>query len=206
MAGFIFSISSTTGNNGVTACINKGIFAAKVPSDLGSIMSRQVVSSVLCDYISMKPGDNVYFLSKRKIYGVGKLVAIGDTGSCVTKNYPSAHNLTSFITIPAEETPLDENDPTYRWMCYFQPEGQFFKKGVDMDDVLSYRPRTAAKIVREKRFVGRQSIPQDGMYLYASDSRQYSEAPINLVIRKSLLIQLSDMRYRITPAGFQRLK
>lgn len=66
--------------------------------------------------------------------------------------------------------------------------------------------RTAAKIVREKRVVGRQSIPQDGMYLYASDSRQYSEAPINLVIRKSLLIRLSDMRYRIAPAGFQRLK
>ena len=140
MAGFIFSISSTTGNNGVAACINKGIFSAKVPADLGSTMSRQVVSSVLCDYISMKPGDNVYFLSKRKIYGVGKLVAIGETGSCVTKNYPSAHNLVSFANIPAEETPLDENDPTYRLICYFHPEGQFFRKGVDMDDVLSYRP------------------------------------------------------------------
>ena len=66
--------------------------------------------------------------------------------------------------------------------------------------------RTVAKLVLEKRVVGRQSIPQDGMYLYASDSRQYSEAPINLVIRKSLLMRLSDMQYRITPGGFQRLK
>lgn len=183
MAGFIFSISSTTGNNGVTACINKGIFAAKVPSDLGSIMSRQVASSVLCDYISMKPGDNVYFLSKRKIYGVGKLVAIGDTGSCVTKNYPSAHNLTSFTTIPAEETPLDENDPTYRWMCYFQPEGQFFKKGVDMDDVLSYRP-SAFRMLRA--FQDRSFIKIDDEenralkeFLYLSNQGQYETYEFN---------------------------
>ena len=140
MAGFIFSIGSDTEDHNVETCIQKGIYAAKVPADLTSSKSKQVVSSVLCDYISMKPGDNVYFLAKRKIYGVGKLVTIGNTRCCVTKNYPSAHKLITFPTIPSEEKPLDENDPTYRWMCYFQPEGQFFKTGVDMDDVLSYRP------------------------------------------------------------------
>ena len=140
MAGFIFSIGADDEEHNVKTCIQKGIYAAKVKDELTSSKSKQVVASVLCDYISMKPGDNVYFLAKRKIFGVGKLVAIGDTGSCVTKNYPSAHQLITFPTIPPEESPLDENDPSYRWMCYFQPEGQFFKMGVDMDDVLLYRP------------------------------------------------------------------
>lgn len=47
MAGFIFSIGSTNGVNGVESCIRKGLFSARVPADLGSSMSRQVVASVL---------------------------------------------------------------------------------------------------------------------------------------------------------------
>lgn len=142
MAGFIFSIGSTNGVNGVESCIRKGLFSARVPADLGSSMSRQVVASVLCDYLSMRPGDNVYFLSKRKIYGVGKLVAINGNGNCILKNYPSASQLSTIATTPEGEIPLAENDSTYRWLCFFEPEGQFFRTGVDMDDVLGYRPHS----------------------------------------------------------------
>ena len=140
MAGFIFSISSTSGTNGVEACIEKGIFSAKVPLDIGSSMAKQVVASVLCDYLSMRPGDNVYFLSKRKIYGVGKLTCVPQTDTCILKNYPSAHLLETMYDIPNEEETLLEPDPAYRWMCFFSPEERFFKTGVDMDDVLLYRP------------------------------------------------------------------
>lgn len=142
MAGFIFSIANADGIRGVESCIYNGIFSARVPLDLGSSMSRQVVASVLCDYLSMQSGDNVYFLSKRKIYGIGKLVAIPGCNNCILKNYPSAHQLSTFSSIPENESPLAENDPSYRWLCFFEPEGQFFKTGVDMDDVLGYRPQS----------------------------------------------------------------
>ena len=35
------------------------------------------MAAVLADYCSMQAGDNVYFLSDRRIYGVGKLVNVG---------------------------------------------------------------------------------------------------------------------------------
>lgn len=142
MAGFIFSIANSDGVAGVAACIRDGLFSARVPSDLDSSKARQVVASVLCDYLSMCPGDNVYFLSKRKIYGVGKLKAVDESDNCILKNYPSASQLTTFAIIPEGEIPLAEDDPTYRWLCFFEPEGQFFKTGVDMDDVLGYRPQS----------------------------------------------------------------
>ena len=142
MAGFIFSIGNSAGIEGVKSCIQKGMFSARVPADLGSSMAKQVVASVLCDYLSMQPGDNVYFLSKRKIYGVGKLVNVNGQNTCILKNYPSASQLITFDSIPDGEVPLEEDDPTYRWHCFFEPEGQFFSAGVDMDDVLGYRPNS----------------------------------------------------------------
>ena len=142
MAGYIFSIANTNGISGVESCIRNGLFSARVPADLSSSMSRQVVASVLCDYLSMKPGDNVYFLSKRKIYGVGKLVVLPGSSKCILKNYPSAHQLVTFSEIPEGEYSLAESDPTYRWLCFFEPEEQFFRNGVDMDDVLGYRPQS----------------------------------------------------------------
>lgn len=137
-----FSIGSANGVNGVESCIRKGLFSAKVPADLSSSMSKQVVASVLYDYLSMRPGDNVYFLSKRKIYGVGKLVAVNGTDNCILKNYPLASQLSTIATIPEGEIPLAEDDPAYRWLCFFNPEGQFFRTGVDMDVVLGYRPHS----------------------------------------------------------------
>ena len=140
MAGFIFSIGAGFFKEGVKTCIKNGVFAAKLPSAMDSSMARQVSAGVLCDYISMQPGDNVYFLTQRKIYGVGKLIKIGDSGSCITKNYPSAHILDTINEIPLGETGIIEGPPEFRWVCYFEPEGQFFETGVDMDDVLLYRP------------------------------------------------------------------
>lgn len=66
--------------------------------------------------------------------------------------------------------------------------------------------RAAAEQTRKDGTVGKRSISQDGIYLYASDPGRYSEAPVNLIVRRSLLTQLSDRQYRITPNGSQRLK
>ena len=36
--------------------------------------SPELRSQILCDYLTMKPGDNIYFFCNRKIYGIGTLI------------------------------------------------------------------------------------------------------------------------------------
>ena len=97
MAGFIFSIYKEENIEGVKKCIRQGLYASKVPNDKLSVQenessgnkSKQVMAAVLADYCSMQAGDNVYFLSDRRIYGVGKLVNVGI--DCKYKNFLDAN-------------------------------------------------------------------------------------------------------------------
>ena len=147
MAGFIFSISQEEGIEGVKKCIKKGYFASVVPNEKLSIntKAKQVAAAVMADYCSMKEGDNVYFLSKRLIYGVGKLVNVGP--ECKYKNYLSAHALQYKKSMLGADEALVNLGPRYRWICFFEPEEQFFDVGVDMDEVLMYKP-AAFKMLR----------------------------------------------------------
>jgi hypothetical protein len=86
----------------------------------------------------MKAGDNVYFLSRRQIYGVGKLVNIGQ--DCKYKNYISASDFVKKDEFDENNNPLTDTSPLFRWICFFEPDSIFFDKGVDMDDVLTYKP------------------------------------------------------------------
>lgn len=138
MAGYIFSISSEEGIEGVKRCIHNGYYASIVPNEkLYNTKGKQIAAAVLADYASMKTGDNVYFLSKRQIYGVGKLVEIN--GDCKFKNYRDASCIEEKKDLK-DEVVLVELEPKYRWICFFEPEQRFFSKGVDMDEVLMYKP------------------------------------------------------------------
>lgn len=138
MAGFIFSVSSKEGIEGVKRCISNGYYAARVPKDLENLKAKQIAASVFTDYLSMKEGDNVYFLSNRKLYGVGKLINIGQ--DCKYKNYIDANELTTKDILIEGDGILIDEDPCARWICFFVPENKFFGQGVDMDDVLRYKP------------------------------------------------------------------
>lgn len=137
MAGFIFSISNKEGKEGVKKRVFDGDYAALVPEDLSSLKGKQVAISVLADYCSMKAGDNVYFLSNRCIYGVGKLINIGE--DCKYKNYLRAHEIKE-IKLTERDKVLKESNPCARWICFFEPDTKFYSQGVDMDEVLKYRP------------------------------------------------------------------
>jgi hypothetical protein len=96
----------------------------------------------------MKPGDNVYFFIKRKIYGIGKLIEIG--GECKFFNFPHAAIPESYDYMEVKEQLLwDEGEISVRQrcICVFVPDPYFFKEGVDMDDVLSSNPN-AFKMLR----------------------------------------------------------
>lgn len=49
------------------ACIRNGIYSAKTSG------SGSAFIGTLADYLGMKAGDNIYFFSDRKIYGIGVL-------------------------------------------------------------------------------------------------------------------------------------
>jgi len=138
VAGFIFSIFKNDGIEGMKKRIYEGDYASIVPAELGNLMSKQVAASVLADYCSMKAGDNVYFLCQRRIYGVGKLVNLD--GDCKYKNYIRANIFEEIKEFNEQDAPLKNTTPNERWICFFEPEKDFFANGVDMDDVLKYKP------------------------------------------------------------------
>lgn len=122
------------------ACIKQGVYSTKFSKVPNYWMVHH--EGVFADYFSMKADDNIYFFIKRKIYGIGKLVNIQK--DCKYLNYIDAD-------LPQE---LDENgylekqpllpDMTNknRCFCIFCPSPFFFKKGVDMDEVLNSNPES----------------------------------------------------------------
>lgn len=57
-----------------------------------------------------------------------------------------------------------------------------------------------ARNIRASGQIGKIPIPNiRGIYYYASDPTRYREAPINIVISKSILIELAQRRYIVTP-------
>lgn len=81
MAGFIFSYSPGEGvkDSEVPARIEE-LFNAK---EFGTVNNTSKLGyTILCDYLSMKEGDNIYFFCKRKIYGIGELINFENLNDC----------------------------------------------------------------------------------------------------------------------------
>jgi len=60
--------------------------------------------------------------------------------------------------------------------------------------------------LRRNRAYGKTATGHKGIYYYLSDSRKYVEAPINIVISKSILQEIASAHYAVTPKGFKRIK
>lgn len=141
MAGYIFSVGSDNAIEIIKECIYNGVYS----TNMHVVTNKNIKSfeATFADYCSMKPGDNIYFFSKRKIYGIGTLINVGN--DCKFNNYPTA-------SIPIQENYnkiKDEmiiNDSKVnvnnRWICTFKPAPSFFNNAADMDDVLFYKPNT----------------------------------------------------------------
>ena len=91
----------------------------------------------------MKPGDNVYFFSDRKIYGIGELVAVGP--DCKYSNFPDSSACESVAYADVKDDLLVDfgsDSIWYRWLCTFKAAPYFFEEGIDTDEVLVYKPDT----------------------------------------------------------------
>lgn len=150
MAGYVFTVSKTGWSDFCENNLKYGFFTPLVPESDPQSTERQVrswikiVSAIFGDMITMSPGDNVYFLSDRKVYGVGKLICIGE--DCKYDNFPGASRLLPVPEID-EDTFLTTRSLRARWVLLFEHAPYLFKNGADMDDILRYRP-SAFKMLR----------------------------------------------------------
>lgn len=140
MAGYVFAIGSGVAAPEVLIkeCVEKGVYSTFIKTT-----SAVPFEGTLADYISMKPGDNIYFFCKRKYYGVGELVAVGP--DCKYCNYPSAGTpKTEQYDAIKDQLLVDygEKSGHYRWICTFKGSPYFFKRGIDTDEILTYKPNT----------------------------------------------------------------
>ena len=87
----------------------------------------------------MKPGDNVYFFGKRRVYGIGEIVDAFGTGEGA---FEVSKGSSSPEFVPAERaiTTINKTDRTERWAIIFKPSPLFFFDGIDMDDLLQSNP------------------------------------------------------------------
>ncbi|MBR6125405.1 hypothetical protein IKQ19_17740 [Candidatus Saccharibacteria bacterium] len=158
MAGYIFSVAKEAWNNVIAENITYGHFSpycpeikefnddGKRPTDRQKSAINKILTATFGDLVTMKEGDNIYFLSDRKIYGVGVTKKIGS--DCKYDNYIGASAITPDYEFDVSSaTVLTTPSSRARWVCFFEPAKHFFKKGVDMDDVLQFRSN-AFKMLR----------------------------------------------------------
>ncbi|MBO1679960.1 hypothetical protein [Bittarella massiliensis (ex Durand et al. 2017)] len=139
MAGYVFAIGKTPDPiDTIRTFAERGIYSTYINS-----LYPLSFEGTLADYLSMRPGDNIYFFCKRKFYGIGELVSVGP--DCKYCNFPSAAKREDVTYNDIQDDLLlDEGlkSPKYRWLCTFRGAPHFFESGVDMDEVLTYKPQT----------------------------------------------------------------
>ena len=83
MAGYVFAIGGNADPvDVIRKCAETGVYSTYLSS-----LSPIPFEGTMADYMSMKPGDNIYFFCKRKYYGVGELVNVGI--DCKYCNFPN---------------------------------------------------------------------------------------------------------------------
>jgi len=132
MAGYVINLDS---EESLMRYFKYGVYSTKLSTPRGYFTTPQ--EGTFADYASMKKNDLVFFFIKRKIYGIGKLIEVYGDVKCL--NYPQANIPESIdYNVIRNTLLLDEGDKSVnqRWICFFEPYPFFFKKGIDMDDVL----------------------------------------------------------------------
>ncbi len=139
MAGYVFAIGGDADPiEVIRECAEKGVYSTYLNS-----LAPIPFEGTLTDYMSMKPGDNVYFFCKRKYYGIGELINVGP--DCKYCNYPES---SSPINMSYDDirgnllVDYGEKSPKCRWLCTFKGSPFFFEEGIDTDEILAYKPNT----------------------------------------------------------------
>ncbi len=147
MAGYVFALGGQNPIDILKDVVEKGVFSSRVS------LHYKAFEGTMADYLSMKPGDNIYFFSKRTFYGVGELVQLTIEDKyldCKFCNFPHSSALKPFDYKSIKKSLLVDfglDSPNYRWIYTFKGSPAIYDHGVDMDEVLSYKPH-AFKMIR----------------------------------------------------------
>lgn len=120
-------------------CFFEGIYSARCKEDGGPFIGT------LADYLGMKSGDDIFFFTDRKIYGIGKLINIAGI-DCRYRIHSRKDGVEDLV-----ET---KNPTIHQFVCTFVPAPYFFRLGVDMDEVLMFSPEK----IRSLRFFSKRSF------------------------------------------------
>lgn len=140
MAGYLVTFYDF---DSLVDCIQSGVYSAWINpmNRQGSTFWTASGMGGFADYASMQAGDDIYFFSKRNIYGIGRIVNVGD--DCKYLNYPGSIYPDTQDYNSFRETILVDygvRSASNRVVCFFQPEPFIFRDGVDMDDLLKSSP------------------------------------------------------------------
>lgn len=133
MAGYIFNVGK---DGNIKEMFESGYYSTFINS-----LSPTPFEGTFADYVSMNVGDNVYFFKERKLYGIGKMVNVGK--DCKYNNYIGASKLKNFSYKEIQESLIVDFgslQEKYRWICFFEEGPVFMEKGLDMDEILQYKP------------------------------------------------------------------
>ena len=124
MAGYVFAIGGGSSPlDVIQKCAENGIYSTCMEH-----LRPLSFEGTLADYMSMKPGDNIYFFCKRKYYGVGELISVGP--DCKYCNFPhaSAMKPVSYLDVKNELLwDIGVDSVKYRWLCTFRGSPSFFR-------------------------------------------------------------------------------
>lgn len=120
-------------------CIFEGIYSARCKGSGGPFIGT------LADYLGMKSGDDIYFFTDRKIYGIGKLIDIAGI-DCRFRVHSRKDEMEDLV-----ET---RNPEIHQFVCTFIPAPYFFRTGVDMDEILMFSPEK----IKSLRFFSKRSF------------------------------------------------
>lgn len=132
-AGYLFSVGSQS--NGIPGSAIEKIVRNGFFSTLISLNWTSATLPTLGDYITVQPGDNVYFFSKRYVFGIGEVVSPFNDGTASFECFPGS--TTKKAAIPDEFITANK---CQRWGIMFKPSPHFFRCGIDMDDLLQTDP------------------------------------------------------------------
>lgn len=148
MKGFVFSLG---GDKPIDEILTRGLFGVWQPNPYRADRtdadwrrdrwSREQIST-FADYLTINPGDLIFFFRDRMIYGIAEAISLEDTpgGNCALLNYPDSH-----LPSPADPNGrfdglITKDDEAYwkyiRVVVPFVPSPLMFKEGIDMDEVL----------------------------------------------------------------------
>lgn len=193
MAGYLFTLDSY---ESLEKIVEQGVYSTVLsnPSRNAWGIAHE---GTFADYLSMKEGDLIFFFINRKIYGCGQLVKIGN--DCKYFNYTGAKN-PHYDENNYESTHiLNQGDERNRCFCIFEPHPYFFKKGVDMDEVLQNKsnPFRSVRTLWKLSFIKMDDDESDALFgvilksnesFMADEERwfKYDETTRNQIARLSL--------------------